>query len=976
MTSMGAKVNESINDGGGPYVFKISGQPCHRIGSLLPPQGCRPEYAQLYIHDTEQEVAHRINVASSSNSSFSANETIVASLIQMFDAHNPIVKLFRTAREKMSGQSQDRYRIRLYGKVDAHGDIFSMPVASEVVGLVVGDIGMTDVGRDIIIEDHSSTLQRIDESYCKFMAMQYPILFPYGEDGFQEDLTYRPSHRSESIKRKKVTMLEYYAYRLHDRPGDFNTPLRGKRLTQAYVVDSYCCVEGKRVRHYRKPSFQQKYRSAPYNSLAASVSRGITSGSSAGQRIILPASFTGGPRYLYQNYQDCIAICRKYGCPDLFVTFTSNAAWPEIFEALAPFPGLQPADRPDIIDRVFKMKLNILMDDIKKHKFFGPINAGKSYTHNFASNLSLFLITPKNNTSFFSVVYTIEFQKRGLPHVHIIIWLDKDEPLNAEKIDSYISAQLPDPKVDPIGYDAVSSFMVHGPCGPLNPGSICMSEGKCSKFYPKDFCEQTTIMENGFTQYARPRNGITVRKNGVDIDNRFVVPHNVDLVVKFQAHINVEKVNHDGMHKYLFKYVTKGFDCSKVGIHSQSSSSSSSNETINEIDNFLECRCITPHDAAWRLLQYDIHHTDPSVERLPVHLPLENNVVYAEDDDLQQVIADPKNTTTKLTAWLEANAKFPSAREHTYIEFPENWTWHADGKYWHCRRGGYKKIGRIAHVNPSQGELYYLRMLLHIVKGSKSFSEIRTVAGHEYPTFRAACDALGLLGDDQEWSNAINDAAQWALPYQLRQLFVTILLFCEVTNPKRLYDDHASKMSEDITHRANRNTSTRNISSTDNFIQSLLLLELDKLLRDAGYSLSHFNLPVPEGIGSVYVENRLILDELNYDVEAMLTTVAADISRLNKNQRVIFDTIYNSVANTEGRTFFIYGHGGTGKTFLWTTLLNYVRSQGKIALAVASSGIASLLLPGGRTPHSRFKIPLDIKVNSMCSIKKIHIWQN
>jgi hypothetical protein len=102
----------------------------------------------------------------------------------------------------------------------------------------------------------------------------------------------------------------------------------------------------------------------------------------------------------------------------------------------------------------------------------------------------------------------------------------------------------------------------------------------------------------------------------------------------------------------------------------------------------------------------------------------------------------------------------------------------------------------------------------------------------------------------------------------------------------------------------------------------------------------------------------------------MLTTVAADISRLNKNQRVIFDTIYNSVANTEGRTFFIYGHGGTGKTFLWTTLLNYVRSQGKIALAVASSGIASLLLPGGRTPHSRFKIPLDIKVNSMCSIKK------
>jgi hypothetical protein len=67
---------------------------------------------------------------------------------------------------------------------------------------------------------------------------------------------------------------------------------------------------------------------------------------------------------------------------------------------------------------------------------------------------------------------------------------------------------------------------------------------------------------------------------------------------------------------------------------------------------------------------------------------------------------------------------------------------------------------------------------------------------------------------------------------------------------------------------------------------------------------------------------------------------------------------------------FVYGHGGTGKFFLWATLLNFKRSKGKVALAVASSGIAALLLPGGRTPHSHFKIPLDIKQNSMCGMKK------
>jgi ATP-dependent DNA helicase PIF1 len=86
-----------------------------------------------------------------------------------------------------------------------------------------------------------------------------------------------------------------------------------------------------------------------------------------------------------------------------------------------------------------------------------------------------------------------------------------------------------------------------------------------------------------------------------------------------------------------------------------------------------------------------------------------------------------------------------------------------------------------------------------------------------------------------------------------------------------------------------------------------------------------------------------------------------DIHKLNNCQMTIFDAICNSVLNNEGKTLFVFGYGGTSKTFLWTTLLNFIRSKGKVPLVVASSGIAALLLPGGRTPHSRLKIPLDIK---------------
>jgi hypothetical protein len=76
-TSMGARVMDSINDGHGPYVFKISGQVCHRIGSLIPSPGARPEYAQLYLFDTEHDVSNKINVVSSSNTPIHVDDNIV-----------------------------------------------------------------------------------------------------------------------------------------------------------------------------------------------------------------------------------------------------------------------------------------------------------------------------------------------------------------------------------------------------------------------------------------------------------------------------------------------------------------------------------------------------------------------------------------------------------------------------------------------------------------------------------------------------------------------------------------------------------------------------------------------------------------------------------------------------------------------------------------------------------------------------------
>ncbi|EEC78889.1 hypothetical protein OsI_19259 [Oryza sativa Indica Group] len=222
-------------------------------------------------------------VAAKSRKKRKPNEDVIRSFMRMLDMNNPIVQVFRTARDRLANQSEDHYFVRLFAVPNQHGSVYSAPIASEVVGLVVNDLGTTDQGRDLIVQDHASHLQRIKESHCKFMTMQYPLLFPYGEDGFHKDLKYCQCQRSGAIKRYYVTMVEFFAYRLHDRVGDFNTPLRCKKLTQSYEVDGFCCVEDGRLSHYRIDSFQKKYRASPYNSLVQAVSTGMTQGSTAAQ---------------------------------------------------------------------------------------------------------------------------------------------------------------------------------------------------------------------------------------------------------------------------------------------------------------------------------------------------------------------------------------------------------------------------------------------------------------------------------------------------------------------------------------------------------------------------------------------------------------------------------------------------------------------------------------------------------------------
>jgi hypothetical protein len=137
---------------------------------------------------------------------------------------------------------------------------------------------------------------------------------------------------------------------------------------------------------------------------------------------------------------------------------------------------------------------------------------------------------------------------------------------------------------------------------------------------------------------------------------------------------------------------------------------------------------------------------------------------------------------TMLTEWFATNLQNPGARNLTYPDFPAKWRWDDKSRSWLPRKSREKRIGHLYYVHPLAGDRYYLRMLLLIVKGAFSYECLRTYNNIVYSSFKEACKACRLLDDDKEWLSAFDEAATWASPNQLRQLFVTLLLYCQVSD--------------------------------------------------------------------------------------------------------------------------------------------------------------------------------------------------
>ena len=232
--------------------------------------------------------------------------------------------------------------------------------------------------------------------------------------------------------------------------------------------------------------------------------------------------------------------------------------------------------------------------------------------------------------------------------MHLLLFLHPDDRfLTVEKIDEIISAELPSIQQDPTGElkEIIGSSMVHRPCGSTFSQTPYMQSlgtnlpAKCSKEFPKPWQATTAIQDDGYPLYRRSDNGNTyLGKNGFIYTKQLVVPYNLYLSLRYQAHINVEVCALVKAIKYIHKYIYKGSDRTTLQLQA--------GEGGNEIKKFLQGRYIGPCEAVWRLLEFRIHEEFPTVYQLPIHLPGEQPVYFSETATAIELQAPPTTTST------------------------------------------------------------------------------------------------------------------------------------------------------------------------------------------------------------------------------------------------------------------------------------------------------------------------------------------
>ena len=671
-----------------------------------------------------------------------------------------------------------------------------------------------------------------------------------------------------------------------------------ERLALEFYCDAWAQVESRNLAFHRLASQQAKYHKASakviMNQLCADNAHQI------GVPTILPASFPNSPRFYHNLYLDAVALPRRFGKPDLFITMTCNPHWDEIKRNIPA--GSHWKHHPDIVARVFELKLQSLLDVLTKKKLFGEVLA---------------------------YCVRIEWQARGMPHAHILIIL-MTKILSPRHIDEIVWAEVPCPEQFPELHKIVARCMIHNPCDDLEdaPCRKKSGDGTCFRKFPKAFASATDVTGQGWPQYRRRGRFVITRSDGRVIDDRWVVPYNPMLLMMFDCHINTEISAHKRCFKYIYKYCFKSPD--KTTAH------------IDEIDAYVSGRFLTAGEAVWRFLGLRLHNEYPAVKRLDVHLPCHQQVIFDPTQDVRDIFEAAESSSSTLLEWFELNKRDGFAATLLYREVPEYYIW-KDGTWIRRTYAGTAAVGRLYGVPISNYELFALRSLLNSVRGCTSFTDILMVDGFIHPTFREASAAAGFVHDDSEFIASFQEFVDTRVgPIQaLRFQFAMMLLNTKTLNAVALFHHFAGYLCDDDEAQRSRCEALFDIER--------IMQRHNKSLVDSDYG---FDLA---GVLDIDIE----VDERLPPADLPLLTDEQQLAMDYLNET-------SSNPSNTNNAMAIIAPAGTGKTAFVQFAVRHLQDQGRSVLCVAASALAATLLPNGRTAHSGMGIPLECDYWTYC----------
>ena len=894
--SLGSSVFEDLTKAHGPATFKMAGRSWRLLPTAVYPSTGPKKFAQIYSLPVNEATDRRTSVFANQNRAPLRRDWL-ASLHSMLLECNSLVRSFVQSVD--SGQD---WQVNV-GALEV-SQPHAVAANETMIGLLVNGGGLR---HSIVVPQHDagSRLIIVPDLDPYYQPLHFVLLFPFGDPQWGLHLS---RSNSDNRKRKRgcppITLFDYMKFHLQRRAAQTVSIHDFGRLFEEWFVDSFLQSENQKLQYLKHN--QGLFRRDRCSAIRQQLNMGVPPRQMGSPATHLPSSFVRGYRYYRELYADAMTLPANYGGIDYFLTFTTNPSWPEIVGNSGLKNGM---NSPDLYCRVFYIKMRALLCDVIINGVLGVVEA---------------------------YAWSVEFQQRGLPHMHAcFIMRSEDKPHRPEIVDRIVAAQLPDAAVDLPYFRAVTKHMMHGPCGVHNPSHYCMQHGQCRFDYPKRLQAATSIPQDGYTKLARPL-GVSVDLGNFQADNGWVVPHNRYLLMKYDAHINVECSSSIAVVKYMFSYIYKGTKSSSATVRNSS----------DEIQIFSDGRITSAAEAMWHVLGFETHKQLPTVQRLGCSMPDDPDVLFdgsKEPLEVEQVAADALEAPSHLKSWFALNAIDAFARSLTYLEIPTYYVWDQSNRKWTRRKIKLKVLGRMYPIDPSNREAWALRVLLLHSRGCISAANVRTVCGEERATFLDAAVAAGLIDDDMEYYKCLR--SMHLAPHSLRSIFLIIVTKCHPRDPMALLSAFFGDLTADFDGNHDEKLVSLYRYITDN---------VDMALEDLGLDAP------PEWIGNVggniaFLESFVSKPPVSH-VEAAL----------NVEQQHVHDAVFADIEGAFGTIFALTAPAGTGKTFVINQILATASLRNFRVVSCASSGLAASLLGHARTAHALFKIPVQVDEMSYC----------